>query len=39
MLGLTGQTGMQMSQELMTMAVRHYSNAQEGGWHVALQKK
>ena len=30
---------MQMSQELMTMAVKHCSNVQEGGWHIALQKK
>ena len=34
-----GCVGMQMSQELMTMVVRHCSNAQERGLHVALQKK
>ena len=28
-----------MSQQLMTMAVRRCGNAQESGWHVALQKK
>ena len=33
-----GCVGMQTSQELMTMAVRHCSNAKEGGWHVALRK-
>ena len=30
---------MQISEELMTMAVRHCSNVQKGGWHFALQKK
>ena len=34
-----GCVGMQMSQELMTMAVRHCSNVQEGGWHFAVQEK
>ena len=30
---------MQMSQDFMTMDVRHCSKAREGEWHVALQKK
>ena len=34
-----GCVGMQMSQELRTMAVRHCSHVQEGGWHFAMQKK
>ena len=30
---------MQMSEELMTMAVKHSSNAKAGVLHIALQKK
>ena len=34
-----GCVGMQGSQELITVGVKHCSNAGAGGWHNALQKK